>query len=44
MPALVEDYLSGNLKLDEFVTHRMELADINEAFELMHAGKRLAIL
>jgi S-(hydroxymethyl)glutathione dehydrogenase / alcohol dehydrogenase len=38
LPALVEDYLSGTLKVDEFVTHRKTLAEINEAFEVMKHG------
>ena len=40
VPQLVEDYLSGKLKVDEFVTHNMPLDEVNEAFNLMHAGKR----
>lgn len=38
LPTLVEDYLSGTLKVDEFVTHRKTLGDINEAFEVMKQG------
>jgi len=38
LPTLVEDYLSGTLKVDEFVTHRKTLAEINEAFEVMKQG------
>ena len=40
VPKLVEDYLAGKLKVDEFITHTMPLDKINEAFDLMHAGKR----
>ena len=40
VPRLVEDYLSGKIKVDEFATHSMPLADINKAFDLMHEGKR----
>ena len=32
--------MAGRLRLDELVTHRMPLEKINEAFELMCAGKR----
>lgn len=35
---LVEDYMARRLKVDEFITHRRKLGDINEAFELMHGG------
>ena len=40
VPKLVEQYLGGSLKVDEFVSHTMKLEDINNAFELMHLGKR----
>jgi len=40
VPKLVSEYLSGSLKVDEFVTHTMELTKINEAFDLMHSGAR----
>ena len=36
----MDDYLAGKLKVDEFITHTMPLEQINEAFDLMHAGKR----
>ena len=38
LPDLVEDYLSGKLKVDEFITHREPLAKINNAFEAMKSG------
>lgn len=38
MKGLVADYLDGKLKVDEFITHREALADINTAFEQMKAG------
>lgn len=38
LPGLVDDYLAGRLKVDEFITHRRMLAEINAAFELMHGG------
>lgn len=41
VPKLVEDYISKKLKVDEFVTHTMPLEKIQEAFELMHAGKSI---
>jgi len=37
---LVEDYLQKKIQVDEFVTGEVPLAEINEAFKLMHAGKR----
>jgi len=41
VPMLVEQYMAGKIKVDEFVTQRMPLKEINEAFDLMHAGKSL---
>nr|KMM66365.1 S-(hydroxymethyl)glutathione dehydrogenase [Coccidioides posadasii RMSCC 3488] len=38
LPDLVDDYLKGDLKVDEFITHREPLANINAAFEQMKAG------
>ncbi|KAJ3362858.1 hypothetical protein GGF32_005259 [Allomyces javanicus] len=39
LPGLVGDYMSGKIKIDELVTHKMKLADINKAFDLMHHGE-----
>ncbi|WAQ97005.1 ADHX-like protein [Mya arenaria] len=41
VPVLVERYLKKEVMVDEFVTHNMPLSDINEAFDLMHAGKSI---
>lgn len=38
LPGLVEDYLNGKIKVDELITHRKKLAEINNAFEVMHQG------
>ncbi|KAF9509469.1 hypothetical protein BS47DRAFT_1377583 [Hydnum rufescens UP504] len=38
LPGLVEDYLVGKMKVDEYVTHNRTLGDINEGFNDMHAG------
>jgi hypothetical protein len=29
------------IKVDEYITHNMKLADINDAFDLLHSGKCL---
>ncbi len=44
VPKLVEEYMKGILKVDEFVTHNMPLTEINKAFDLMHAGERWVII
>lgn len=41
VPKLVEQYLAGTFKIDEFITHNMELSKINEAFDLMHSGESI---
>ncbi|XP_053957827.1 alcohol dehydrogenase class-3 [Anastrepha ludens] len=41
VPKLVQEYLSKELMVDEFITHTMSLEAINEAFDLMHAGKSI---
>ncbi|EFE34616.1 zinc-binding oxidoreductase CipB [Trichophyton benhamiae CBS 112371] len=38
LPGLVDDYLNGKLKVDEFITHRENLPRINTAFDEMKAG------
>lgn len=38
MGGLVQKYLDGKLKVDEFITHTFELNDINKAFDAMHSG------
>lgn len=40
VPKLVTEYMSKKIKIDEFVTHTLPFDKINEAFELMHSGKR----
>ena len=41
LPGIVEQYLAGDFKLDDFITHTMGLEDINTAFDLMHQGKSI---
>lgn len=38
LPGLVDDYLNGELKVDEFITHRQSLDGINTAFDQMKEG------
>ena len=39
LPGLVDRYMAGRIKIDEFVSATMPLEDINRAFELMHEGE-----
>jgi S-(hydroxymethyl)glutathione dehydrogenase / alcohol dehydrogenase len=38
-PRLLKLYRDGKLKLDELITRRFELADVNEAFEVLKRGE-----
>ncbi|CAO2040221.1 unnamed protein product [Urochloa humidicola] len=38
VPWLVEKYLKKEIKVDEYITHNMNLSDINDAFHLLHEG------
>ncbi|KAK3087931.1 hypothetical protein FSP39_012571 [Pinctada imbricata] len=39
VPKLVESYMKKEILVDEFITHRMTLDKINEAFDLLKAGE-----
>jgi len=41
LPGMVEQYMNGEIKIDEFITYTMPLEDINRAFDLMHEGKSI---
>lgn len=39
VPKLVKETMDGTMKLDSFVSHKMPFEQINDAFDLLHAGK-----
>ncbi len=41
VPKIVDWYMEGRINIDDLITHTMPLAQINEAFDLMHAGKSI---
>lgn len=41
VPRIVDWYMQGKIKIDELITHKMPLEEINTAFDLMHAGKSI---
>ncbi len=41
LPGMVEQAMRGEIALDPFITHNLPLEKINEAFDLMHAGKSI---
>ncbi|MDE2154986.1 MAG: S-(hydroxymethyl)glutathione dehydrogenase/class III alcohol dehydrogenase [Xanthomonadaceae bacterium] len=41
LPGYVERYMAGEIRIDEMITEVLPLERINEAFELMHAGRAI---
>lgn len=41
LPTMVEQYMEGGIKVDELITHRFPLDEINQAFDVMHEGKSI---
>jgi len=41
VPKIVDWYMDGRINIDDLITHTMPLADINKAFDLMHAGESI---
>ena len=41
VPKIVDWYMQRKINIDDLITHQMPLDRINEAFDLMHAGKSI---
>ncbi len=41
LPGYVDSYMKKRLKVDEYITHTMQLEEINRAFDLMHHGESI---
>lgn len=41
LPGYVDRYMSGEINIDDLVTYKMPLEEINKAFDLMHEGKSI---
>ena len=41
VPKIVDWYMDGKIEIDPMITHTLDLAGINEGFDLMHAGKSI---
>ena len=41
VPKIVDWYMDGKIQIDPMITHKLKLDDINEGFDLMHAGKSI---
>ncbi len=41
VPKIVDWYMDGKINIDDLITHTMPLEQINQAFDLMHAGESI---
>ncbi|MEZ5737779.1 MAG: S-(hydroxymethyl)glutathione dehydrogenase/class III alcohol dehydrogenase [Novosphingobium sp.] len=41
VPKIVDWYMDGKIEIDPMITHLLKLDDINQAFDLMHAGESI---
>jgi S-(hydroxymethyl)glutathione dehydrogenase/alcohol dehydrogenase len=41
VPRIVDWYMDGKIRIDPLITHRLKLEEINQGFELMHAGESI---
>jgi len=41
VPKVVDWYMEGKINIDDLITHKMPLNDINRAFDLMHSGESI---
>lgn len=41
VPKIVDWYMDGRIRIDELITHRLKLEDINRGFELMKSGESI---
>ena len=41
VPKIVGGSMDGKINIDDLITHKLALADINRGFELMHSGESI---
>jgi S-(hydroxymethyl)glutathione dehydrogenase/alcohol dehydrogenase len=41
VPKIVDWYMDGRINIDDLITHKLALADINRGFDLMHEGESI---
>ncbi len=41
VPKIVDWYMERRINIDDLITHKLPLAEINKAFDLMHAGESI---
>src|SRR4029077_4083748 len=41
VPKIVDWYMDGKMNIDDLITHRLKLEDINQCFDLMKSGESI---
>jgi S-(hydroxymethyl)glutathione dehydrogenase/alcohol dehydrogenase len=41
VPRIVDWYMEGRINIDDLITHKLKLEEINKGFDLMHEGKSI---
>jgi S-(hydroxymethyl)glutathione dehydrogenase / alcohol dehydrogenase len=41
VPKIVDWYMEGKINIDDLITHKLSLDNINTGFDLMHAGESI---
>jgi len=41
VPKIVDWYMEGKINIDDLITHKLKLEDINRGFDLMHSGESI---
>ncbi len=41
VPKIVDWYMEGKINIDDLITHKLKLEDINKGFDLMHSGESI---
>lgn len=41
VPKIVDWYMNGKINIDDLITHKLKLEDINKGFEMMHKGESI---
>jgi S-(hydroxymethyl)glutathione dehydrogenase/alcohol dehydrogenase len=41
VPKIVDWYMDGKINIDDLITHKLALEDINKGFDLMHSGESI---
>lgn len=41
VPKIVDWYMDGKINIDDLITHKLSLDDINKGFDLMHSGESI---